>query len=496
MKTPYRSILSLVGSLLAAGVLAGQTAKLTILHTNDTHGHLLPFSYPNLVPKDSVEAQLSARTDIGGIARRATLIKKVKADLGKQPVWAVDLGDFCDGTPFSTEFHGDADNEAMNAVGYDFGVLGNHEFNNTYAQLSKLIADSKRKLLCANATVKATGKSLLPESVIVNAGPVKVGLFGLITEDARTYPAAKDDVSIADEVATASRMVNELKPKVDIVIMLTHIGVENDEAIAKKVPGIDVIIGGHSHTRLPVGKYIGAKGSGTIVAQAFQWGGELGQLDLTFEQGDDKKWRVSDYRAKLLPITAQLEPDTKVAAAVDKYWSKISAKYGEAIGTALEDITEVGDDLANYNLVADAVRETFGTDFEFENLGGVRAPICKGKITVGDVVTVDPFNNSIVTFELTGKEIKEILQRSKPAVSGIRYKTQGRQLLESTINGQPIDDEKTYKGAANSYFAGSQMKSYKDKITDTGKGRLQTIIDYIRKLKEVKPLYDGRRVVK
>jgi len=494
MKTPIKSILTTVLSLVAAGVLAGQTAKLTILHTNDTHGHLLPFSYPNLVPKDSVEAQLSVRSDIGGIARRATLVNKIKSELGKQPVWVVDLGDFCDGTPFSAEFRGDADNEAMNALGYDFGTLGNHEFNNTYEQLSKLIKDSKRKLLCANATVKATGKPLLPSSAVVKVGPVKVGVFGIITTDTRTYPAAKNDVSIEDETATARKMVDELKPKADVIIMLSHSGYDLDEAIAKKVKGIDVIIGAHSHTRLPVGEYIGEPGDGTIIAQAHQWGGELGRLDLTFEQGQDKKWRIADYRARLLPVTAQLQPDPKVAAAVEKYWSKISGKYGEVIGEALDDFTEVGDDLANYNLVADAVRETFGVEFEFENLGGVRAPILKGKITVGDIVTVDPFNNSIVTFELTGKEIKEILRRSKPAVSGIRYRIENKQLVEATINGQPIEDDKTYKGAANSYFAGSQMKAYK--VVDTGKGRLQTIIDYIKKHKKLAPLYDNRRVVK
>jgi len=486
--------MSIVVWLAAAVVLAGQTAKLTLLHTNDTHGRLLPFSYPDLVPKDSVEAQLPVRADIGGIARRATLIKAIKKELGRQPVWVVDLGDFCDGTPFSTEFRGDADNEAMNAVGYDFGVLGNHEFNNTFEQLNKLIRDSKRKLLCANATLKSTGQSLMPPYAIVTAGPVKVGLFGIITTDSRTYPAARNRVEFDGEIAAARRTVEELKPKVDVVVMLSHAGYDKDEAIAKAVKGIDVILGGHSHTRLPVGKYIGEPGAGTIIAQAHQWGGELGRLDLTFEQGHDKKWRVAAYRARLLPISAQLKPDRKVAKVVDRYWSKISSKYGEVLGEALDDFTEVGDDLANYNLVADAVRETFGVEFEFENLYGVRAPILKGKITVGDIVMVDPFNNSIVTFELSGRQIKEILTRARPAVSGIRYRIENKQLVEATINGEPIEDDRVYKGAANSYFAGTQMKDHK--VVDTGKGRLQTIIDYIKKHGQVKPLYDGRRVVR
>ena len=115
----------------------GQQVSLTILHTNDTHGHLLPFSYPNIVPPGSELSRLPARRDIGGIARRATLVKRLRKELEARgtTVWLVDAGDFCDGTPLASEYHGEADVAAMNAAGYDFITLGNHEFNNSLAQL-------------------------------------------------------------------------------------------------------------------------------------------------------------------------------------------------------------------------------------------------------------------------------------------------------------------------------------------------------------------------
>jgi len=110
--------------LLLPALGLSQTVSLTILHTNDTHSHLLPFSYPAVVPPGSDLAGLQVRTDIGGIARRATLVKRLRAEIGKQgaAVWLVDAGDFSDGTPFSIEYHGEADAAAMHAVGYDFGA--------------------------------------------------------------------------------------------------------------------------------------------------------------------------------------------------------------------------------------------------------------------------------------------------------------------------------------------------------------------------------------
>ena len=117
------------------------TVPLTILHTNDTHGHLLPFSYPTLLPAGSDLAMLKERTNIGGIARRATLVRQVREQMAAQhtTVWLVDAGDFSDGTPMSTEYHGEADVAAMNATGYDIATIGNHEFNNPLAQPKKLI---------------------------------------------------------------------------------------------------------------------------------------------------------------------------------------------------------------------------------------------------------------------------------------------------------------------------------------------------------------------
>jgi 5'-nucleotidase len=507
-----RSVRAVIVSLLflalpCVPVARGQTPSpqvvpLTILHTNDTHSHLLPFSYPT-VGADPDTLGIRERTDIGGIARRATLVRQIRDQQAKRKttVWLVDAGDFTDGSAFSTEYHGEADIEAMNATGYDLGTLGNHEFNMPLAQLKKVIDLAKFPLLCANAVENATGRPLAPaEFQIRTVGPVRIGVFGLLARESATYQAAKGLVTIAGEMETARRMVGLLRPKVDIVIIVSHAGRALDEQIGQQVPGIDVIVGGHSHSRLPIGELMWRSEdlktddvNGTVIVQAHQWGGELGRLDLLFEKDAAGAWHVARYRAQLVPVTSALAPDPKVTAAVDRFWQPIAARYGEVLGQADGDFSSRGDDEANYNLVADAVRETFGSEFDLENTGGVRAPLVSGKITRGDMLTLDPFINNVIRFKITGRQLKQILAQFRPAVSGVRYRVENRQLVEATIDGKPIDDARVYSGTTNSYLANQALKGIESE--DTKRVRVDVVIDYVKKKGTLKPVYDGRRIV-
>ncbi len=481
--------------------VSAQQVSLTIFHTNDTHGHLLPFSYPSVVPLGSELDGLKVRTDIGGIARRAELVNRLRRELGSRgiAVWYVDAGDFSDGTPFSTEYHGEADVEAMNASGYDFGTLGNHEFNQPLASLKRVIALFRFPILCANALDTPTGKPLVQPSTTRRLGSLKIGIFGLTTRESGRYQAGKEGVTVPDEIETAQRMVKTLRPAADIVIAISHAGEQIDEKIASTVKGIDVIVGGHSHTRLPIGQFVWrsdelkpAEVNGTIIVQAHQWGGELGRLDLLFTR-DHSVWRVDRYRERLIPVTSEIPEDEKVASVVDRYWKPISARYGEVLGQAAADFVEQGDDLAPYSLVADAVRETFGTDVELENIAGIRAPLVKGKITRADMIEVDPFENNVMTFKITGRQLKDILAKTRPAVSGLRYRIQNGVLVEVTVGGQPMQDDHVYSASTNSYFAGTALKGID--MTDTGRLRRDVVIDYIRKKGIVEPSYDGRRSI-
>jgi 5'-nucleotidase len=503
MKRPARLFPFLVLAILfLAASLPAQQVSLTILHTNDTHGHLLPFSYPTNVPPGSDLAGLSSRRDIGGIARRATLVKRLRAELSRQgtEVWLVDAGDFSDGTAFSTEYHGEADIAAMNATGYNFATLGNHEFNNPLATLKNLLRQIKYPILCANAIERSENTPLTGQFLIKELPLLKIGIFGIVTHEAATYPAGKEGVNILDEIKSSQEMVQKLRPNADIVVAISHAGETMDEKIAAVVPGIDVIVGGHSHSRLPAGDFVwhsdqlkSKEVNGTVIVQAHQWAGELGRLDLLFEKDDQGAWHVDRYRARLVPVTADIAEDPQVAAVVDRYWKPISSKFGEVIGEAAADFIARGDDLAHYNLFSDSIRAAYKTQFDLENLGGIRSDLVAGKITKADLVNMDPFNNTVITFQIRGRQLKDILLKSKPAVSGLHYRIEGNRLIQASIAGRPIQDSRIYTGSTNSYFAGIALKGIQFK--DTGKPRLDSVISVIRKKGTVTPAYDGRRVV-
>jgi 5'-nucleotidase / UDP-sugar diphosphatase len=502
MNRLFRILLIAAMLWIGTATAGAETVRLTLLHTNDTHGHLLPFNYPLGVPPGPEMTEAANRRDRGGIARRATLVQRIRAEAKNRntTVWLVDAGDFCEGTPFSIEYDGEADIAAMNAAGYDFATLGNHEFSKSLKQTERLISLADYPILCANATYKADGRPLARAYTIEPVGPLKVALFGLLTRDTGAYPAVRQGVTVSDPVKTAGRIVETLRSQADIIIAISHCGDEVDQRIAESLDAIDVIVGGHSHSRLPSGKFVWhgeahkeKDVNGTILVQNHQWGAELGRLDLFFEQDEQGVWHVGRYRARLIPVGADIPADPAVAAVVARFWNPIAGRYSEIIGRAGGEFVTLNGDLAEYNLVADAIRAAFQTDFALENIGGVRAPLGKGPITRADLVAMDPFDNTIVTFKMAGAALKRLLRNKRPAVSGIRYRVEGRTLIEATCGGEPVADARIYTGAVNSFIARTWLKG--TPVEKTSRRRRDVLIEFIGKQGTILPSYDGRRKV-
>ncbi len=488
--------------VISLGPVHGQVVQLTVLHTNDTHGHLLPFSFPEKYPPNSDLARLTVRRDIGGAARRGALVKKIRQEPNRHVLLA-DAGDICDGSPFSTEYHGDADIAVMNAIGYDVACPGNHEFSNPFSQVMKLATSANYPVVCANVIRVAHGKQAWTTHVFKKLGVLRVAVFGLTTPSGQSYLGAKDDVKILSPIDAARELVPRLRNEADLVVAVTHIGEDEDRKLAAAVPGIDVIVGGHSHTLLPRPVFIASRGAsrsgsvnGTIIVQAHQYGGTLGRLDLQVGKTSDGGWAVTSYTGRLIPVTAAAGEDAKVAKVVDKYWAPIREKYGEVLAMAEDDFAEFGPDHAQYNLMADAMRSATSAQIHFENMGGVRAQLVKGPITLADVNTMDPFSNTLVRFQATGRVVKQILASIRPAVSGIRYRMASNRLLEATLGGTPIDDYAIYACSTNSFLAGGTMMKGVTDREDIGIPRKDALITYLRAAKRVTPAYDGRRVLR
>ncbi len=502
-------VVSLFGITVQLSLAVDSTsrwARIVILHTNDTHGHLFPFSYPEGLDPNSPEAQLPVKHEIGGTARRATLLHRLRQQFRDQTL-VVDCGDFMDGTPFSLHYFGEADVAVMNACGYDYATLGNHEFNNSLAQVQKLIRTARFPFMCANARLRATGEPLCPPYLIIERNGLRLALFGLIVRDTQHYRAAREGVDILDPLEVARQLVPQLRQQADLVILLSHLGIETERALAQQVPGIDVIVGGHSHTRLTQPLFIEwtqplAKGvtglNGTVMVQAHQWGGELGQLELIcYRDRDTGRWEPVAYRGQLIPVTRDIPNDPQVAKVVERYWKPIARQYSRIVGIATDDFVQHGDDLAQYYLVSDALRAVMGSEFDIQNLYGVRIQLAKGAISYYDLARMLPFGNTVVRFEITGRALKQLLEQRRPTCSAnLRYRIEGGKLMEATLNGEPIRDEAIYKGTTNSYFADRYLKPLNVPFVDTGRKALDVLAEYIQQQRQVSPQFDGRRMVR
>jgi 2',3'-cyclic-nucleotide 2'-phosphodiesterase (5'-nucleotidase family) len=453
----------------------------------------------------SLFADLPARRDIGGIARRATLAARIRAELAKQgtPVWLMDAGDIYHYSAFSNEYHGEADVIAMNRAGYDFATLGNHDFAATVPQLRRLIADARFHFLCANVTDPTTGRPLVAACEVRTAGAVRVGIFGLLTNGASRALETKG-FAVEDAFTVAPAMVARLRGpgKADIVILISHCGESVDRALARKVPGIDVIVGGHSHTRLPQGEMVGWSDelkpdevNGTLIVQAGEWGVELGRLDLLLERNAAGRWRVQRYQERLIPVTSEIPDDPAVAAVLDSLWAPCAAKYDEVLATATADFANRGDDLPQNDLFADAVRAAFGVEVEFEGTGGVHWPIVAGPVTRAMLADLDQRSSTVVTFRMRGSEIRRFVREVRPVGSGLRYRMVEGRLEAITIGDAPLDDARAYSCAADSRLA-ERLEGFEalDR-QDTQRPWSEIVIGAIRKARTLTPAYDGRRVV-
>ncbi|QSX07077.1 5'-nucleotidase C-terminal domain-containing protein [Sedimentibacter sp. zth1] len=461
--------------------VAPETKTITIVHTNDTHARVLD-------------------SDGGfGFAKIATLIKEQKA-LNPNTL-VVDAGDTLHGLPIINISKGEGAVKVLNAVGYDFMVPGNHDFNYGYERLLELKDMAEFEMLSANI-YDSNNKNLFDPYKIVEIDGVKVGIFGLTTTETtfKTSPNNVKGITFANEIETAKKIVEELQDKTDIIIAITHVGLDKSteitsDKIAEQVDGIDVIIDGHSHTALKDGKLV----NNTLIAQTGEYDKNLGIVNIEISNG-----KIVNKEAKLLcsKEMTDVEADADVQAVLDsisseneEFFSEVVAKTDIELDGARENVRTKETNLGN--LSADAVRNETKADIAFVNGGNIRISIPVGDITQGDLAKLFPFGNRMQVVELTGSEIIQALELSVagyPAtkggflqVSGLTFKfaenlEPGNRVQEVTINGELIDTAeelaKTYTVALNDYLAigGDGYEVFNGKLVIAEFGSYEEII--------------------
>jgi len=432
------------------GSLAAGNIRITILHTNDIHGWIMP--------RPAAFYEKDPRRLVGGAAALAAYLKKVKG-----PRLLVDAGDCFEGTPEGALRDGRAIAGVFNAVGYDALAVGNHEFDHGEKSLEEMIKLLKAPVLCANI-YRSDGRRP-PEFkpwIVKDVAGVKVGLFGLLPNQMNALVLPEDIAGLAFRrgVDEAKDAVAALKREgATVIVALSHLGLERpdgpafegDQSLAAQVEGIDLIVGGHSHTALQ--EPLRDATYGTLIVQA---GSELTRVGEVALEIDPKSKKVVKSSGRLVDLWLdETGTDPAVAQLAAKLADEVERRYEAVVATAAAALTRKWDgESALGDWVTDCVRAWAGTDLALQSSGGIRADIPAGPVTLRRLFEVMPFDDRVVKLVMKGKDVRSVLdhvvgrasiaQISGARVSFHRKAPEGKRLESVSIAGKPLVDDSTY----------------------------------------------------
>lgn len=436
--------LSLVSALIVvlllwSGAVDANSFTLTVLHTNDVHGRVFSFDDPEL------------GENAGGYARRATLIDRIRAE--NPHTLLLDAGDMFTGTAISAVFKGEPDVLGALLLGYDALAIGNHEFDYGQAVLRNYVDYLPIPMLGANI-VYEDGTHFAPGHVIFEVNGARVLVMGLVTTTTYTSTHPKNTIGLdfLDAAATTSRVMKEQAGGYDIFIVLSHLGLDADIELARRVAGIDAIIGGHTHTLMHSPLFVGE----TIIAQAGEWGRFLGRVDLEVVDR-----RVTGSTSSVIPVTGDIEPNPVVEYMLQElYGRRIAAEMERVVGYSPVELVRTpfgrASDSNIGNFVADALLWDTGADIAVYNSAGIRADVPAGELTIGDLYSIEPFGNTVMTVELDMMQMMSLFDhmasRGGEQIAGATYVVDRGRARGISIGGEPLSD-RTYVVATNDFMA-------------------------------------------
>ncbi|HVS13843.1 MAG TPA: bifunctional metallophosphatase/5'-nucleotidase [Thermoanaerobaculia bacterium] len=530
--------LALAGLLSAA--CPQRPLALTILHTNDVHARYLPIDRYGGACRDDADPE----TCFGGVARRATMIGRIRGE--EDHVLLLDAGDQFQGTLFYSRFKGMVAAETMNHLRYDAMVVGNHELDDGPQVLARFAAAIRFPLLATNVDASGVPElaAHLAKSTVVEIEGRRIGFVGFVTEEVPQLSSPGPDLRFLPIEETVSAEVARLEREgVDIVIALSHAGFLRDRRVGESVPGIDVIVGGHTNTLLSntapdaEGPYpcvvTSPRGEPVLVVSDFAYGKYLGRLDVVF----DGRGVATGWQGDPILLDVEVAQDPETLALIEPFAQELRAFAAEPVGSAAvlldgrESSCRFGECNLG-NLIADALleegRARGGAQVALQNGGGVRSSISAGPITIGQVLEVLPFGNTVSTFGLRGSDLLAVLEHGVGVVedpdndgtgrflqvAGLRYafsrsapageRIRNVEVLESeqpTAEGEPdwrpLDPERVYRVVTNNFSrgGGDGFEVLRDRAIDPyDQGRVvaDVLVDHLRANDPVNPQLEGR----
>jgi 2',3'-cyclic-nucleotide 2'-phosphodiesterase (5'-nucleotidase family) len=434
---------------------------IVVLHTNDVHGQVLT--------RKGTWVSKEHPPMVGGLPRIAAYVNAVREEAKRvdEGVVVLDAGDWYQGTPEGLVDDGLGFVKALSLVGYDALCLGNHDFDRGIANLQRLLRETKLPAVCANLNVKATGKPVdwVPQYKIVETRGVKIGVVGLLTPVTPqiTHPDAHS-LDFIDPAKALSRVKEELGRKVDWILPVTHLGVDDDRKLARSDPELPLIVGGHSHTYLKEGAIEGT----TRIVQTGSKASAIGRVDVYVDRATHK---VAEVHVDMIDLNDEPQPEFKnveLEALCKKLEEQTDVRMKAVIGELEGPLARTKDPLVSGtagNLIADAVREHTQADVGLMNRGGIRTDLEPGKVTRRDVFEIVPFDNNISVLTLSGADLFEMIRRSVEGsahsgleVSGLEIDVDvdaagKRKLTGLKVGKKELDRKATYRVAMNSFMA-------------------------------------------
>lgn len=468
-------------------------AWITVLSTTDLHGNVLPVDY------------FADRPDARGLAKIASLVRQARAE-NPTGTLLIDSGDTIHGTPV-VQVH-NAENPtlpnpmvlAMNAIGFDAMAIGNHEYSFGRATLEKARQEARFPWLSANTYKTSSGEPAYARYVVKSVSGVRVGVLGLTTPGVPSWekPSNYAGVEFREPVAEARKWVGVLRrdERVEVVVVAMHMGLEEELAtgaavhgipgvalaLARQVPGIDLVAMGHTH-RLEPSLIV----NGVLLMQAGEWGRHLARADMYLEKDDAQRWQIVARGARTIPVSDATTVDAEIAALAAPYDRAARAWLNRVIGESAAEL-DVRDatfrDTAILDLVQHVQLDAGQADVSMAASLNPQARLPKGPVTVRDVSGLYPYENGLVVLEVTGRQLKEALEHSAryfgpyvagrtPAelvdprmlaenfevAEGVSYhiditRPPGDRIVALHFRGLPLEPTQLLRLATNSYRAG------------------------------------------
>jgi 5'-nucleotidase len=465
----------------------------------------------------------------GGIARVATLQKGIRAQ-SPNTLFLL-AGDFISPSVASRLFRGKQMVAALNAAGLDVATFGNHEFDFGPDVLRQRMKESRFAYVVANVFDTQTGKPFggASEYVIRELGGVRVGIIGLVLTDTATLSAPGPGVRFDDPIAVGKRLSRELRRQgADVIIALTHLPMRDDKRLAEE-GDIDLIVGGHEHEVLE------SVAGRTLITKMGSDARNLGRIDLNMAPGSSPngrsgvsvrrkparspRFKLDSVDFQAIPVTDSVKDDPEVAAIVNGYEKQLNESLGEVIGKtsvvldARASVIRHGESNLG-DFLADVYKQALGADFALVNSGGIRsdATYGPGNLTKKDILSILPFENTLVKVRVTGAHVKRLLENGVsvvpqedgrfPQVSGLSFtydagKPAGSRIISLAVDNKPIESEKSYTIVVSAYVLGGgdgyDFKGAEVLVKpEDGPVEPDVVMEAVRKRGTIDPQVEGR----